>query len=991
MTRAASGGDALPSLPNVLVLDDQPGNLDLLGRLFEGRNVEVSFAKTGSMALRIAKKVPFQLAILDLQLPDVDGFTVADELRRLQPECEQIFCSAFNDRERRDRAFNVGAIDFIEKPFELEATRSRLNLHLERLALRSGLRAEKQRLETMVASLQDAVVSTDMFDTIVTWNEAAEHLFGVPREEAIGSKFARFVPAELAGRHSAALETYRSGGGGHIVGSDTPIEMPARHASGEIRSVELTLSEWTQDGERFVTAIVRDVSEARALQADLRRLRSSLDESESMIARMRTDGSLIWASRHALECWFGGATRTHLRDSALADVYDEFLAAAPGGSTWTTEARLVDASGRTRTATVSFAPTEDDVGEVLLIVTDITELRERQDEAERLLVRVRTDELTRSLSRGGFTDDFADGQRDQDYALLILDIDYFKSLNDIYGHAAGDRYLVSLVETLEARLPAGAVVARLGGEEFALALPAETPEELRAFAHTVHDVASSVAITVDDRQVRRTVSVGASALPRDAALSSCLTLADEALQVAKQRGRDGVRIADDVLKERLAMRLSRPTREEVRAGLDEGAIDFHLQPIFDVAQGRVEGLEALIRWERDGGFISPAAFLDEYYDVTNAEGRGRLRFEAYRSVLDRLGDRDTGWVSFNVRLADLLDGCCDLLIDTLGDYARAGRVAVELSEEAIQERIDAQYVVDELVKLRQAGFRIALDDFGKEGSNFNRLSDYPVDVVKLDKFFVDDIVDDHRDQSMIRALVTLSKALDFKLVAEGIETQAQADTLLRLGVLSHQGYFYARPTRMAAVLADATLHADAEISERTIERSRQELIRRFDLVTLIQDDPYIRTIVRTARRSFNVRSAAVTILGQDEQHLVVRVGTDLRATARTDAICNHTVQGEGVFEVCDTTRDPRFRQNSLVTGEQASIQFYAGSPLTIYGRKIGALALMSDRPREALGEFERAQLVHMADTIAERIMDKTGSSGASADVPRTPVQSGTNA
>lgn len=966
-------------VPNVLVLDDHPGNLHLLGQLFEGRHVEVSFAKTGAAALRIASKVPFQLAILDVNLPDTDGFAVARSLREMQPGCEQIFCSAFNDRARRDRAFEEGAIDFIEKPFELEATKRRLALHLERLALRANLVTEKNRLETMLSSLQDAVVSTDMFDRIVTWNSAAERLFGVPREEALGTRFARFVPPHLSERHAMALETYRQGGGGHLVGKTSPTELPALHADGTLRTIELMLSEWSQAGERFMTAIVRDLTEAKALQDDLRKLRISLDRSDATIARITGDGHLIWATSEAMRRWFTEPERidtpevASVGDGPLGPLFDAYLAIQPSPSAWTTEGTLVDLQGRERVVTVSFSNLGERDDEILVIVTDVTELRGSQGEAERLLVRVRTDELTGCLSRGGFTDDYADGTRHHDLGLIILDVDYFKSLNDIYGHVAGDRYLVTLVETLRASLPPDTVVARLGGEEFAVTRPIESLDALRAFAQEVHDVASGVSIEVDERMVRRTVSLGASAMPVDARLSACLTLADEALQVSKQRGRDTIRIADDVLKEKLALRLARPSLEEVQAALAEGAIDYHLQPVFDVQNGRVEGFEALIRWDRSAGTLSPAAFLDEYYVVTNALDRGRPRFQAYASVIERLGARIEGWVSFNVRLSDLLDEACDVLVDTLGRYANGGRVVVELSEESILERMDSVLVTHELEKLRAAGFLIALDDFGKEGSNFNRLSDFPVDVVKLDKFFVDDIVTDARSQSMVKALVTLSHELNFKLVAEGIESQAQADTLLRLGVSKHQGYFYARPAPLAALTADTSLHADAEISERTIERSRQDLIRRFDVVATLENDTYVRSIVETAQRTFDVRSVAVTILGEDVQYLPVRVGTDLTHTARPDAICNHTVRADGIFEVCDTTLDARFRDNRLVTGDQASIRFYAGSPLTVYGRKVGALALLDDRDREPMSEFEKAQLVHMAQTIADRIMDLTAS------------------
>ena len=261
----------------VLVLDDLPENLRLMGELLASSPVEVSFAKSGEQALRLAARADFQLAILDLNLPDVDGFEVARRLRGLLPACELVYCSAYNDRARRDRAFNEGAIDFIEKPFELAATRQRLATHLERLALRARLRGEKDKLDTMIASMPDAVLSMDEQRRVVLWNAAAQRMFGLEAGQIEGRTLDILLPDLPA--EALALPPSRP------LPVAPPLQTSARHADGRRLQVELTLSHWRQDGRAFTTCIVRDVSDRFRLLEELQRAKEQAERANEAKSR----------------------------------------------------------------------------------------------------------------------------------------------------------------------------------------------------------------------------------------------------------------------------------------------------------------------------------------------------------------------------------------------------------------------------------------------------------------------------------------------------------------------------------------------------------------------------------------------------------------------------------------------------------------------------------------------------------------------------------
>jgi len=261
----------------VLVLDDLPENLRLMGELLASSPVEVSFAKSGEQALRLAARADFQLAILDLNLPDVEGFEVARRLRALLPACELVYCSSYNDRARRDRAFNEGAIDFIEKPFDLAATRQRLATHVERLALRARLRGEKDKLDTMIASMPDAVLSMDEQRRVVLWNAAAQRMFGLEAGRIEGRPLDTLLPDLPA--EALALPSSRA------LPTAPPLQTSARRADGQRLQVELTLSRWWQDGRAFTTCIVRDVSDRVRLLEELQRAKEQAEQANEAKSR----------------------------------------------------------------------------------------------------------------------------------------------------------------------------------------------------------------------------------------------------------------------------------------------------------------------------------------------------------------------------------------------------------------------------------------------------------------------------------------------------------------------------------------------------------------------------------------------------------------------------------------------------------------------------------------------------------------------------------
>ena len=378
-------------------------------------------------------------------------------------------------------------------------------------------------------------------------------------------------------------------------------------------------------------------------------------------------------------------------------------------------------------------------------------------------------------------------------ALLLIDLDGFKELNDTLGHHVGDLLLAQLGARLAHRLRPTDLLARLGGDEFAVVM-ADTAdpgaatagaERLQACLHEPF-VLDGIPIQID-------ASIGIARYPADAGTAvDLLKHADVAMYQAK---RDGGGIAayqperDDNSRDRLVL------LGELRAGIPRGELVLHFQPQVDLVTGRISGLEALVRWQHpDHGLLHPAAFLPSVEQTTVMAS---LTARVLEDVIDHAA-RWTGGaldvpVAVNVAAPNLLDVT---FADTVADLLRTGGIAperlrIEVTENAVMGDADRALAV--LERVRALGVSISIDDFGTGHSSLARLKALPVDELKIDKSFVLRMHEDDRDAAIVEAAVTLARRLALSVVAEGVETSAAWNRLRQMGCDHVQGYVVTRP------------------------------------------------------------------------------------------------------------------------------------------------------------------------------------------------------
>jgi diguanylate cyclase (GGDEF)-like protein/PAS domain S-box-containing protein len=438
----------------------------------------------------------------------------------------------------------------------------------------------------------------------------------------------------------------------------------------------------------------------------------------------------------------------------------------------------------------------------VLVISDITEQRVQRERLER---QAHFDELTRLPNRVHLSLLLADAMSaaDRDGFLLVvcyLDLDRFKPVNDRFGHAAGDRLLAELAGRLRGALRRRDTwadsAARLGGDEFVLLLRAGTIEEARlAVERVLRVVAQPYLIDVGSDPVQITASMGATVYPIDRSdPDTLLRHADHAMYGAKQSGRNGYLFFDPEHRRRNEERVMAIGR--VQEALDQGEFVLFYQPKVDMRSGRVLGFEALLRWEHpQQGLIAPQQFLPL---IENTGLSARVGDWVFSQALEHLSQwRRNGMevsVSVNVSARHLQEpDFAQRLSELLARHseALAPHLELEILETAAHADIEATSAL--MTRCRILGVRFALDDFGTGYSTLTYLKQLPVSVLKIDRSFVHHMLDDSQDRAIVEGVIGLARTFDCAVVAEGVESPAQARTLLELGCDIGQGTGIAAP------------------------------------------------------------------------------------------------------------------------------------------------------------------------------------------------------
>ncbi len=669
----------------------------------------------------------------------------------------------------------------------------------------------RDQLAAIVESSNDAIISRTLEGTILTWNAAAERLFGYRAAEAIGRPIAMIIPGEVQSIVDAHSQVLREGG--HL----PPEEVVRQRKDGSLIDVTHTISAVrNQAGEIISVAVMmRDDTERKRAERALR-------ESEALFREFAENTpDIFWIAEvdtprllYVSPAWtrITGHAPHSSREEFMRVVHPEDaerlardLRTMPHGGL-DQELRVLRPDGAVRWLRIQTFPLRDAEGRIYRIAGIGEDITERKEDEQRLRQMAHYDALTDLPNRTLFNQSLRRtlehaGERGSTTGVLFIDLDRFKVVNDTLGHAAGDELLQQVAARLVECVRVRDVIGRLGGDEFALLLPnLEAASDAGIVAAKIIE-ALSQPFRLRNQEVFVTASIGITIFPDDATdAATLLRFADAAMYGAKEEGRNSYRFYTAEMNARAMERLD--LENALRRALERKEFLLHYQPKFDLKTQRITGLEALLRWQRpDFGLVPPADFIPVLEDTGLIVPVGEWVIgEACRQIR-AWEEEGLGALGVAVNLSPRqfyqrnLGG-------VIAETVRAHGVDPSLLEFELTETslmLHADKTVRILEELGALGIRFAVDDFGTGYSSLAYLKRFPIDTVKIDRTFVRDIISDPDDAAITLAVITMAHALKLRVVAEGVETSEQLGFLGLNHCDEAQGYYFAEPLAPAAL------------------------------------------------------------------------------------------------------------------------------------------------------------------------------------------------
>ena len=785
----------------ILVADDSHTTRMLLRKFLIQEGYLVYEAKDGSEAIEVFGTCKPDIVLMDHIMPGMNGIETCAVLQSIQGESKVpiIMITGSEDEASAKAAFAAGITDYVKKPINWEVLKQRIKRLLAARDSEQSLQRSQIFSQSIIEHAALGIMTVAMDGRVKFVNPMAAAMLGYDQAELSDCKISDLIdgidPEEFCDGTVCYLAQSR--------------ELAGRRKDGSLFPAECVISPFVISDHPFLTIMMSDVTKRKQAEEALRKNGAFLDGLlNSMPVPMfykDTTGRYIRVNK-AFEVFMGMDQQEVAGKSAFDLVpldlarksQDKDQQVLTNQTTQIYEAQIANAQGAVRDVVFHKAPFTDDAGILCGLIgtfLDITDRKKREEEIRYLSVHdPQTGLLNRNAIRMLQLEEDKAASFSGTRSVIFLDIDNFRVVNDALGHSAGDRMITELAAKVKACVGNRGLVYRYESDEFIVVIETTDEDYVYQIAKELLQAVSN-QIQLNNRIFFLTTSIGICVGRQDEPLFKTIKNADTALYIAKKQKNH---IATyDVSMEQTRTRET-ILEEDMQKALDKGEFVLHYQPIFDIKQSEITQAEALIRWNHpELGRVSPAEF------IPIAE-RTKLIIPISNWVITEVCNRIAEWETLGIH--DIMIGlnlslrCFENRSNELKDYIiqsikqagiKPASIKLEITESVFMTNMEEILVF--FRELKRFGVKMALDDFGTGYSSFGYMKDLPLDIMKLDRSLINDVVDDERAQMIVQSMITIIHGLQLHVVAEGVETLGQFEFLKGNNCDFIQGYFFSRP------------------------------------------------------------------------------------------------------------------------------------------------------------------------------------------------------
>jgi diguanylate cyclase (GGDEF)-like protein/PAS domain S-box-containing protein len=809
---------------NILYIEDDLGLAELVRIKLKRENYHVAHAESGHQGLMLLHDQDFDVALIDFYLPDMDGLEVLKAIQALKPKTTCIMISGINDMQLMVNAIKQGAEDFVLKDFE-GAYLELLPRTLGKALLKQRLIAEKEEAELEKSKNEEFYRSLIEHTHVVAW----EYLPGLGRFSYVSAQAEKLTghsqeewTSEGFWEASLHQEDYAK-----VIAFCSSLTHSRKEQGLEFRLLKKDGNEiWLR---QIISVVETDTEHCYVLRGFL----IDITEPKQAIEKQRLaelvfdtihEGIMITDADNCIEAVNPAFTqitgysfdevrgqnprilKSELQNAAF---YDAFWRSLNDYGYWEGELWNRHKNGEMYVESASIFCVYNETGKVKQHIAIFGDVTEKKQAEAKIHYQANYDQLTDLPNRQLFQDRLysavASAKRNNtQLTLLFIDLDRFKEVNDSFGHAAGDRLLIQIAQRLNKCIRESDTLARLGGDEFVVILNnSGNNHDAENVVRTMLGILEQPFSLGDGINAAISASIGIALYPADGEDDATLIQnADAAMYRVKETGRNGFEFFTAEMNREAGMR--QQFKSAFKDGLEKGEFDVFFQPVWRLSDGRIMEVEALLRWQHPvWGMVIPDDFIPVAEENGFIHDLSLFVVEAVAKQIKIWDQRGVNEISVAINLSPTqfrrLDDWLTKMYQILSGYDIAPRrIKLEITETALMG--DTLELMKTLSHVQASGIEISLDDFGTGFSSLSRISGMPLDFIKIDRSFVNQIGQAAGQCYIIEAIISMSHSMNCRVIAEGIETTEQLEYLKQLGCDLGQGFLCSRPIPAAGLL-----------------------------------------------------------------------------------------------------------------------------------------------------------------------------------------------